>query len=44
MGYESESAFSTAFKRMIGCSPHQYGRAGRRAGGTAHSRRIGQIF
>lgn len=30
LGYESESAFSTAFKRMIGCSPRQYGR-GRQA-------------
>ncbi|MCX5569252.1 AraC family transcriptional regulator [Kaistia nematophila] len=27
-GYESESAFSTAFKRVMGCSPRQYGRAG----------------
>jgi AraC-like DNA-binding protein len=26
LGYESESAFSTAFKRMMGCSPRQYGR------------------
>jgi AraC-like DNA-binding protein len=25
-GYESESAFSTAFKRVMGCSPRQYGR------------------
>jgi AraC-like DNA-binding protein len=24
LGYESESAFSTAFKRFIGCSPRQY--------------------
>lgn len=24
-GYESESAFSTAFKRSMGCSPRQYG-------------------
>ncbi len=23
-GYESESAFSTAFKRIMGCSPRQY--------------------
>ena len=28
LGYESESAFSTAFKRVIGCSPRQYGRGG----------------
>ena len=27
LGYESESAFSTAFKRMMGCPPRQYGRA-----------------
>lgn len=28
LGYESESAFSTAFKRVMGCSPRQYGRDG----------------
>jgi AraC-like DNA-binding protein len=26
LGYESESAFSTAFKRTLGCSPRQYAR------------------
>ena len=26
LGYESEAAFSTAFKRLMGCSPRQYGR------------------
>lgn len=26
LGYESESAFSTAFKREMGCPPRQYGR------------------
>ena len=26
LGYESESAFSTAFKRQKGCSPRQYTR------------------
>jgi AraC-like DNA-binding protein len=26
LGYESESAFSKAFKRVMGCSPRQYGR------------------
>ena len=26
LGYESEGAFSTAFKRVIGCSPRRYGR------------------
>ncbi|MBX5242535.1 MULTISPECIES: AraC family transcriptional regulator [unclassified Rhizobium] len=27
LGYDSESAFSTAFKRVMGCSPRQYGAA-----------------
>jgi AraC-like DNA-binding protein len=27
LGYESESAFSTAFKRIMGCSPRRYSRA-----------------
>ena len=26
LGYESESAFSTAFKRVMGCAPRQYSR------------------
>jgi AraC-like DNA-binding protein len=26
LGYESESAFSTAFRRVMGCSPRQYAR------------------
>lgn len=26
LGYESESAFSTAFKRIMGCAPRHYGR------------------
>ena len=26
LGYESESAFSTAFKRVMGYSPRQYSR------------------
>jgi AraC-like DNA-binding protein len=26
LGYDSESAFSTAFKRVMGRSPRQYGR------------------
>ena len=29
LGYESESAFSTAFKRVVGCSPRQFSRAPR---------------
>lgn len=28
LGYESESAFSTAFKRVMGCSPRAYARSG----------------
>lgn len=31
LGYQSESAFSTAFKRVMGCSPRQYGRERRAA-------------
>jgi AraC-like DNA-binding protein len=27
LGYESESAFSTAFRRSMGCSPRRYGRS-----------------
>ena len=27
LGYESESAFGKAFRRVMGCSPRQYGRA-----------------
>ena len=26
LGYESESAFSTAFKRLMGCAPRRYGK------------------
>jgi AraC-like DNA-binding protein len=29
LGYESESAFSTAFKRVMACSPRHYARGGR---------------
>ncbi len=35
LGYESESAFSTAFKRVMGCSPRQYGR-GRTSASPSH--------
>jgi AraC-like DNA-binding protein len=31
LGYESESAFSKAFKRVIGCSPREYARGYKRA-------------
>jgi AraC-like DNA-binding protein len=34
LGYESESAFSTAFKRVMGCSPRQYGRSQRPVAST----------
>jgi len=36
LGYESESAFSTAFKRVMGCSPRQYSR-GRSPASPSHS-------
>jgi AraC-like DNA-binding protein len=36
LGYESESAFSTAFKRVMGCSPRQYSR-GRNAASPSHT-------
>jgi AraC-like DNA-binding protein len=35
LGYESESAFGKAFKRVMGCSPRQYGR-GRKVVPPAH--------
>lgn len=31
LGYESESAFGKAFRRVMGCSPRQYGRSAPRA-------------
>jgi AraC-like DNA-binding protein len=37
LGYESESAFGTAFKRVMGCSPRQYSRHGK--DGTTDQRR-----
>lgn len=27
LGFESQNAFSTAFRRIIGCSPRRYARA-----------------
>jgi len=38
LGYESESAFSTAFKRLMGCSPRQYSR-GQNPASPSHSLR-----
>ena len=38
LGYESESAFSTAFKRVMGCSPRPYSR-GRNPASHLHSER-----
>jgi AraC-like DNA-binding protein len=40
LGYESESAFSTAFKRVMGCSPRRYSR-GRIQASPSHSEREG---
>jgi AraC-like DNA-binding protein len=36
LGYESESAFSIAFKRVMGCSPRQYSR-GRNPAFASHT-------
>ena len=36
LGYESESAFSTAFKRVMGSSPRRYGR-GRAEAAASHA-------
>jgi AraC-like DNA-binding protein len=40
LGYESESAFGAAFKRVMGCSPRQFSRSGE---ARANSDREGQI-
>jgi AraC-like DNA-binding protein len=40
LGYESESAFSTAFKRVMGCSPRQYGRGRNSAGEDTRADRL----
>lgn len=40
LGYESESAFSSAFKRTMGCPPRQYHK--RQAGALANGAAIGQ--
>jgi AraC-like DNA-binding protein len=36
LGYESESAFGKAFKRVMGCSPRQYSH-GRNPASPSHS-------
>jgi AraC-like DNA-binding protein len=41
LGYESESAFSTAFKRVMGCSPRQYSLS---RNATSPSRSEGNAF
>jgi AraC-like DNA-binding protein len=46
LGYESESAFSTAFKRVMGCSPRQYSRGGNPASpsyGEAEAVRVNRL-
>lgn len=42
LGYESESAFSTAFKRVMGCSPRQYGRGSPAASRPANGSGTGE--
>lgn len=43
LGYESESAFSTAFKRIMGCSPRQYARGCRPAPAAQFSPEIAHV-
>ena len=43
LGYESESAFSTAFKRVMGCSPRQYSRGGNADAPRAEEVRADQL-
>ena len=43
LGYESESAFSTAFKRVMGCSPRQYSRGRYPAGEDTRANRLEPI-
>lgn len=42
LGYESESAFSTAFKRVMGCTPRQYRRGPPPASHSANGRDTGE--
>ena len=34
LGYESENAFNTAFRRVMGCSPRRYAREASTTSGT----------
>jgi AraC-like DNA-binding protein len=43
LGYESESAFSTAFKRVMGCSPRRYGRGGKVDLPEAETARVNEL-
>ena len=43
LGYESESAFSTAFKRVMGCSPRQYSRGRNAAPPSSLSAGLGVV-
>jgi AraC-like DNA-binding protein len=38
LGYDSQSAFGLAFKRVMGCSPGQYGRGYSSARANGHVR------
>lgn len=43
LGYDSESAFSTAFKRVVGCSPRRYARNGSPPRTDARNSRAGWL-
>jgi AraC-like DNA-binding protein len=43
LGYESESAFSTAFKRVMGCSPRRYSRNRQSEREDAHANQLEPI-
>lgn len=42
LGYESEKSFSTAFKRVMNCSPRQYGRRQGELGAAALRSALGK--
>ena len=42
LGYESESAFSTAFKKVMGCSPRQYSRGRNSVSFSDREREVGR--